>query len=201
MRFWNTLPLSFRRSVAHAVVREGWAAPLRAAARAVVRPMVVWVLYAANLIAWHLPPAYDATLANQAVHDLEHVTYLLFGVLLWAQLVDTAPFHSRLGLPQRVVYLGTNMFVGWALAIALAFSVTPYYAPYIRSVTLGGVIAPITDQQIAGGIMWVPGTIPFAICGFLLLYHWIERERRKDEPKTGVARAGQFVSSSDPHWT
>jgi len=50
-----------------------------------------------------------------------------------------------------------------------------------------GGISPLTDQQLAGGMMWGPGSIPFAIVVFWALYRWLgddepRRRRRSAAP-------------------
>ena len=69
-------------------------APVRAA-RAVARPLPAWVLFNANLVLWHVPALYDATLRSAAVHDLEHALFFFTALLFWAQVFDSPPFHAR----------------------------------------------------------------------------------------------------------
>src|SRR5258706_10527511 len=69
-RMWRALPLGLRRSVARPVFMSPGMAWLRAAYRRVSRPSVIWVLSAANLWLWHLPPLYDLTLSNHLVLHL-----------------------------------------------------------------------------------------------------------------------------------
>src|SRR6185312_3207647 len=64
--------------------------PLRALVALMLRPGVslgAWVL---AFGAWHVPAAYDAALAHPVLHDVEHLSFVLAGVLVWAQLVDPA---------------------------------------------------------------------------------------------------------------
>src|SRR6185312_4456286 len=95
-RLWRPLPVDFRRAAARSVVvGPGWR-HLRAGARAVARPVPAWLLFNANLVLWHLPVLYDATLRSPALHDLEHALFLFTGILFWAQIVDSPPFRARL---------------------------------------------------------------------------------------------------------
>jgi len=59
---------------------------------AVTRPLGAWLLFTVNLVFWHLPALYDLTLRNSTVHALEHVTFLVFGVLFWLQVIPSPPF-------------------------------------------------------------------------------------------------------------
>jgi putative membrane protein len=181
-RLWQPLPLDFRRSAARTVLlAPGWA-PVRSAARAVARPLPAWVLFNANLVLWHVPVLYDATLSSAAVHDLEHALFLVTGLLFWAQIVDSAPFHARLDWLHRIAYVTGAIAVGWVLAIVLATAPSPLYVGYASLAHRPGGLSALGDQQIAAGVMWVPGSIAFAVAFIVFFYRWLG-----PEPGSGAA--------------
>ncbi|MGZ4353766.1 MAG: cytochrome c oxidase assembly protein [Gaiellaceae bacterium] len=184
-RIWQPLPLRFRRVVARAVVVSPRGRPLRAVAHALGRPLVAWLLFDVNLLVWHLPSLYDLTLRNQAVHDVEHALFLFSGVLFWAQVVDSPPFRVRLDWLRRVVYTSAAMLVGWILALVLAFEPKPLYPAYAALSTRPGGISALADQQVAAGVMWVPGSIAFTVAIIVFFYRWLA-----PEPQTRLAVAG-----------
>src|SRR4029077_8992935 len=49
----------------------------------VAHPVFAVVLYVVVIWAWHVPAAYDAALRHEAVHLLEHTTFVLAGTLYW----------------------------------------------------------------------------------------------------------------------
>src|SRR5687768_11786221 len=53
------------------------------AANVLTWPPVALVAWLATYYVWHLPVAYDAALERTTLLHLEHVCYLLAGVLLW----------------------------------------------------------------------------------------------------------------------
>jgi len=163
LRLWQPLPLGFRRSVAKGVARGRWASPLRALARLLARPLPAWVAFNGVLIAWHVPTLFDATLSNPAVHDLEHTTFLVGGLLFWLQVLDSPPVRARLGYGLRAVYVTAALLVSWVLAVVLALSRSPFYGAYSSLAHRPGGLSALADQQLAGGMMWVPGSIPFTI--------------------------------------
>lgn len=179
-QIWRPLPLGFRRTAAKWVVRDPRARPLRTAARAVARPLSAWLLFSANLVLWHLPALYDATLRHQGLHDLEHVLFLATGLLYWAQIFDSAPFRARLDWLWRVAYLTTGMLVGWVLAVVLAFAPSPLYSAYAALPSRPGGLTALADQQLAAGVMWVPGSLAYTIAIVVFFYRWLapEPERR-----------------------
>ena len=77
----------------------------------------------------------------------------------------------RLG---RAVYATGALLVSWVLAIVLAFAPSPLYSAYASLPSRPGGLSALADQQLAAGIMWVPGSIAFTIAIFMSLYRWLE---------------------------
>jgi putative membrane protein len=189
---WRPLPLTFRRRVASAVVRGPRCAPVRAAARWLALPVVAWVLFNGDLALWHVPALYDLTLRNEGVHYVEHATFLGLAMLFWAQVADSPPFHSRLDDIRRVLYLTAGATASWLLAVVLALSPTPLYSAYSSIHPRPEGLSVLTDQQLAAGTMWGPGSVPYAIGVFWLLYTWLAEEggRRRRPPRRAVTVSG-----------
>jgi putative membrane protein len=194
MPIWRAFPLAVRRPVAGALARRRWAAPLRWIAFLCGLPVGAFVLMNADILAWHLPGAYDLTLRSDAVHYAEHATFLLFGVIGWAQVIDSPPYRSRLSLPHRGAFALGSMVVGWLLALPMAFAGKPWYAAYADLRHRPGGISALADQHLAAGVMWVPASIPWSIAIFALIYMWVaDRDglagtrRRRTAPHPGPA--------------
>ena len=182
--FWRPLTLNFRRRVASAVVQGPRFAWLRSAARFVSLPIVAWILFNGDLAFWHVPAMYDLTLRNSAVHYVEHLSFLVFGMLFWAQALDSPPFHPRLGGFQRVAYLTAGATAAWLLAVVLALAPGPLYPAYVSIQPRPEGLSALTDQQLASGILWGPGSIPYALGGFWFLYAWLgEDDTRRRRPR------------------
>jgi cytochrome c oxidase assembly factor CtaG len=124
-----------------------------------------------------VPAAYDATLNSQLVHALEHATFFGTALLFWTRVIDSPPWRSRLAEVPRAVYVGAAMLVSWMLAIAFAVSTSPVYAPYAAEASRPGGLSALADQQLAAGVMWVPGSIPMAIAVLVVVYRWLAPKR------------------------
>ncbi len=190
MRLWRAFPLRFRRSLGRWVVGSESAAPVRGLAHALGTPWVAFTLLAVDLIVWHIPAAYDLTLRSAPVHYAEHATFLAFGLLAWGQLIDSPPFHSRLSGPLRVAFAIGQMLVGWALAILLAFSSSPWYTVYATVRQREGGLSAIDDQHLAAGIMWVPASLPWSLLVFMTIYYWLADDVSGRPPPSELVRAG-----------
>lgn len=121
------------------------------------RPQVALTVWLATLYAWHLPALYELALTNRLVHDLEHVTFVLTGVLAWWPLLD--PTHQRVeGRVWKAAYVVAARMIGGVLGIILIAWPTQLYAPYGDAALAYGV-SVIGDQQVAGGMMMIVDSI------------------------------------------
>jgi cytochrome c oxidase assembly factor CtaG len=172
---WRAFPLDARRSWAHAVLRLP--AGVRRCLRALVTPVVAFGLITTLLAVWHVPALYDLTLRNAAVHDLEHATFLVFGILFWIPVLDSPPLHPHLGYLGRALYTGAGAVTGWLLALVLAFAATPLYPVYSALPRRLGGLSALADQQLAAGVMLGIGSIPYTVAVFVFVYRWLDEER------------------------
>ena len=176
-QIWQPLPLGFRRTVAKAVVVHPRARPLRATAHALGQPVVAWVLFNVNLLLWHVPALYDATLRNQAVHDLEHALFFFTGPALLGAGVRLRPLPrpARLALARRLHDDGNARRLGARGRARVRADAALLRVRVARASRPGGLSA-LGDQQIAAGVMWVPGSIAFTIAIVVFFYRWLGPE-------------------------
>lgn len=143
---------------------------LHALPRGTMRAPVVWLLNAVVVCAWHMPALYDAALANEAVHALEHASFLGVSALLWAVVFPRRPHRPGQG-SGILLMVGTGM-QGGLLAAMLVFAERAWYDSYATLPILWG-FTPLEDQQLAGAIMWVPSGIAYLLAATALFLIWI----------------------------
>jgi len=187
MSIWRPLPLGLRRTLAKTISRSRWCAPLRAL-RVLARPIPAWIAFSVDLVLWHIPYFYDAAVADRAIHDLEHTTFLVFGILLWAQVIDSPPLRARLSQIHRVYYVVAASVVGWVIALVLVFATSPLYPRYAHLAHRPGGISALTDQQLAGGIMLVPGSLAMTLFVFFQIYRWLGVDERDEKLRLSRGR-------------
>jgi putative membrane protein len=172
-RMWLALPVRARTTIGRTLAKSRWTAGLRVLSR----PWPAWVLFNVSFVCWHIPAAYDATLRSNTVHELEHAMFFFTGLLFWSHVIEPGPLRSRLTWPARIAYLVGAMVVGWILAITLVLVPDPIYSPYAALAHRPGGISALTDQQLAAGMMWVPGSIAYSAALFIGLYRWLDPQR------------------------
>jgi cytochrome c oxidase assembly factor CtaG len=155
---------------------------VRSAWRRVATPAAVWIAFNVNLALWHVPALYELTLRDQAIHDLEHLSFLLLAVLFWAQVIDSPPLRSRLDRPRQVAYVVLGATACWLLALVLAIAPSALYAGYAAGHGHAGGLSALSDQQLAAGIMLGPGSVPYALFVFVALYRWLALPTRDASP-------------------
>jgi cytochrome c oxidase assembly factor CtaG len=142
--------------------------PLHRLFGAVTRPWVSLAIWATAIVAWHIPAAYDAALRHQAVHDLEHLSFVTGGLLVWMQLVDPVR-RKRLSVAGRIAFAGIVFALGQLLATVLFLVSSPIYPAYAgQTVRLFGVSA-LKDQQLASLVMMSEQLLALGTCVGVLL--------------------------------
>lgn len=143
-------------------------------------PAIAFFLYNADFWLWHAPSLYNMTLENQSIHILEHLTFIVFGVLNWwpifSPLEEGLP---RLSLGGQILYLFLSGMPVVALGAGLTFF-PPLYAPYLSAPRIWGISAA-TDQQLGGLIMWIPGNIAYIIVVSILFIRWMQNQEAKQQ--------------------
>ena len=142
--------------------------PLRAFLRFVLRPKVSFGIWAGVFAGWHFPRAYDYVLTHQAVHDLQHVTFVLAGVLVWIQLIDPAR-RGELRRSGRIALAVALFTGGQILSDVLIFTFHPLYPAYAAQDERLLGLSPLADQRAAGIMMMVEQMITLGTCVAILL--------------------------------
>jgi putative membrane protein len=142
--------------------------PLRTALGVLLRPRVALAVWAVTMAGWHVPQAYGYTLTNQAVHDLEHATFALAGMLVWIQMVDPAR-RRELTTAGRLVFVAALFAAGQVLSNVLIFSFSPLYEAYVLQDERLFGLSPLTDQRLAGLVMMSEQVVALGLAAAVLL--------------------------------
>ncbi|MFI5273286.1 MAG: cytochrome c oxidase assembly protein [Ktedonobacterales bacterium] len=160
--------------------------PVVRVARALTYPVVAFTLFNGDLWLWHVPALYDATLENDTVHVIEHLTFVATAVLFWWVVLSPLAQVPRVGRGTAILYLFAACQPMVALGALLTFATTPFYAPYVTAPRIWGS-TPVGDQQLGGLIMWMPTNIPYLIFLSVAFFEWVGIHDRQER-----AEAGEF---------
>jgi putative membrane protein len=137
---------------------------VRAACSFLLRPRVAFAVWAANLALWHVPHVYIDAILHPWLHDLEHVSWMLAGTLVWILLVDPGS-HRRLSVGGRVSLAAAMFAAGQVLTDVLVFSLHPQYGLYRGAYGFSA----LGDQKLAGLVMMAEQLVVLGTLVFVLL--------------------------------
>lgn len=171
---WWGVPARARRAVA-----RWWrdAARLRALWRMVGAPPSAFLLQSAALWFWHFPVPYQAALAHEGLHALEHLSFVGTALLFWWVVLQPSG-HRRLRYPAALIVLVATMAESGALGAFLMYARAPWY-PVHRAGALAWGLTPLEDQQLAGLVMWIPAALVHVAAAVALFLRWFREDEHR----------------------
>ena len=104
-----------------------------------------------------------------------HTSLVVAGLVMWWPVLSSVPELPRLAYPLQMGYLFLQSLVPAVMASFITFSDRVVYQAYAEAPRIWG-ISPIADQQIAGGIMKLLGTVILWSFITVVFFKWYERE-------------------------
>jgi putative membrane protein len=144
------------------------------------KPLVAWFLGVITVWAWHIPVLYNAALASENIHILEHTLFLITGTIFWWPVFSPLDDH-RITTLFVIPYLFTAAISNSTLGVILTYAKPGLYPAYIHPVDEIGAlslirqgwgISPEIDQQLGGLLMWVPGGLVYLLGIMGALMRW-----------------------------
>jgi putative membrane protein len=143
--------------------------------RVLTTPAVALVLHAIVRWGWHVPGAFDAALADERLHSVQHLMFFTTALLFWWTLIHGR--YGRFGYGVGVAFVFLTLLHSGLLAALLSLADSPVYAHGERTARLG--IDAVADQQVAGLVMWVPAGVIMMAIGLAILAAWLGQSARR----------------------
>ena len=131
-------------------------------------PRGAWLFHAMVVWAWHVPVLFEAGLRSEAIHALQHASFLTSALCLWWTVLHPERAGTHTGGALASVF--TTMLHTGALGALLTFSRHAWYPDYQG---YGGLTA-LEDQQLGGLVMWAPAALPYLAAGLWLLGRYLD---------------------------
>lgn len=147
------------------------------ALRPLTHPAIALPLWALDLFAWHVPVLHEAAVRHEAVHALQHLCFVGFGVNMWMPLFGPLPQPEWFGNWMRLGYVLAVRLLGSILANVFVFGGGAFYGVYAAGERAHG-ISPADDQVAAGTTMMVWESV-LTIC--LLGWVFVQTARQAEE--------------------
>jgi cytochrome c oxidase assembly factor CtaG len=181
-------PLCFVAGLTGPILRPVLAIPWVMRLRFLTHPLVALPIWAANLMLWHLPGAYEAALHHSALHAVQHLLFFTCGCLMWAPVVEVLPGPEWFGTGMKLGYIVAVRVVDTVLGNIFVWSGGAFYSTYLHPAGPNRWgISPHTDQGIAGGVMMLEGSlVTLGALAWLFLRWARESEERQQLLEQGV---------------
>jgi putative membrane protein len=165
------LPIGWRRALG--ALGQGWIGRLW---HRLTQPIVAFALHAVAIVLWHLPRLYDLTLGSDAIHAVQHLSFLGTALLFWWSLTWGAAAAARWGV--AIVLVTATMAYTSVLGVILTFARVPLFPAYGARAAAWGLTA-LEDQQLAGLIMWIPAGIAYLVAALAFAAGWMRASERR----------------------
>jgi putative membrane protein len=153
-----------------------------------------------------LPVTVDYALTNHWFHFVVHAALVASAILMWWPVLSPIEELPRLSYPLQMAYLFVQSLLPSVIAAFITFSSGTFYDYYATAPRLWG-LTPIEDQQFAGFVMKILGSlILWSFIGYAFI-RWYQQEQKDDrEPrweqvKEEMTRMGLPVDSAAPRGT
>ena len=134
--------------------------------RPFVMPMLAFLLFNGGILLAYVPVVYVVTAGPGWPRELGQIAMVGLGYFFWSQVIAQPPAHCRLSHLGRVVYLVLSSAQLRVLGVILGFAPAAFYP------------VPLVDQQIAAGILMVPGVLTDLVVLTVCLYLWLGQDRQ-----------------------
>lgn len=147
-------------------------------------PLLAAGLHAAVYWLWHLPGPYEAALRSEAIHLVEHATMFGTALVLWTAIIQTGR-RNPLGYGAGIAAVFVTALAHGGLGAVLTFAPHILYGHYLAAAPMLGIDA-LTDQHLAGVIMWAPGKVIHGTAVLLLAIAWLQTAERRATAREAV---------------
>ncbi|MEJ2009172.1 MAG: cytochrome c oxidase assembly protein [Acidobacteriota bacterium] len=160
------LLLGIPREMAQRAMRYPW---VQRAEALLNKPIFAWSIGVGILWFWHWPPFYNATLASEQIHILEHLSFLVCSSIFWWPVISPIE-EFRMEPLTAIIYLFGACAVHSVLGIILTFAPVGHYPAYINPPDPYGILhiirnqwgmTPLVDQEWGGLLMWIPACLVY----------------------------------------
>jgi cytochrome c oxidase assembly factor CtaG len=141
-------------------------------------PILAFVLFNGGILFAYLPAIYRATAGPGWARQIGQIVMLGLAYLFWSQVIAQAPAHCRLSHLGRVVYLALSSAQLRVLGAILGFAPATFYP------------VSLFDQQVAAGILMVPGVLTDLVVLTVCLYLWLGQDARRQVKSARQALTG-----------
>lgn len=171
-----TLAWAFGAAHRGTVMRTLSAPALTTSWRGLSRPLPILLLHGLVVWLWHIPSWFEAALRSEAIHALQHASFFATAVVFWWSMLRGRYGRAGYGLAAAFVF-ATAMHTS-VLGALLTVSSSLWYPLYAARGAPFEIDA-LSDQQLAGLVMWIPAGLLLGVLALALFAAWLGDARAR----------------------
>jgi putative membrane protein len=131
-------------------------------------PLAGWILFVAVFLFWHWPAAFQWAAHRPLTEFLELTSILAAATCFWSGVLG----RNRMNDGARALLVMTAAVLTDLPGVVMLFAPRAICVmPHENAARFG--LTPLTDQQLAGLLMWVPANLVFFGAATFLFARWI----------------------------
>ena len=178
------------------------------AAKVLSFPPLTFTLFIVTPWALYFSGWYAVTLHHDYLHEMTHLHMVLVGCLFFWPLVGIDPVPGRVGYPFRLILLVLTLPFHAFLGVTIMSQDTVIGGDWYHELHEGPMGSwlpePLTDQHLAGGILWASGDLIGLLFFAVLFVQWVRastaearrEDRRLDLLEARDARAARAAAAT-----
>ena len=159
-------------------------------------PVIAWCLHALTLWVWHDPTLYQAAVRHEWLHLVEHFSFVATAFFYWWTIIPASNrAHNSVGPGVGILSVFAMGMQGAVLGAILTFWGSPIYPVYSGRSELWGISA-LSDQRLAGLIMWIPAGSIYVVAALMLLAQWFQVDADDHTPASADATTTAIATTT-----
>ena len=159
------------------------------------KPLVATLLFLASSYVWMMPAWHDLAILDTPIHYLWHVSLLISGLIFFSVVFDPRSTGDAVSIGGRLGMVVAAALGNIVLGAFLTFKTVSIYSAY-RIIGHGWNVPMVFDEQTGGAIMWIPGTMMFAMSALIMIHRWSRQEERSVDRRRRDNRPLRTASSA-----
>jgi len=160
-------------------------------------PAAATALFVGSAYFWQLPRYHDLAVFDVSVHYGMHVSMLLAGFVFFWCVFDPRPEPWGVRFRTRMLMVWTALASNVLLGSFTTLKEGVLYGAYDKVGRFWGVAA-LTDEQLGGLVMWIPGSMMYVVAAVIVIRAWGSSEARADDRRRRGAPGGSTPGRSSP---
>jgi cytochrome c oxidase assembly factor CtaG/cytochrome c2 len=142
-----------------------------------MRPVLVWVIFAGVFIFWHIPRPYTWALRHDLIHDFEHLSFFISALMFWTIVIEPSG-RRRIDYGTTIIFVATMAIMSGLPGALMILTTRPFYLAHAHTVGHWGLTL-LQDQQLAGLVMWIPAGFVYVAAIAWLFLRWLDESERR----------------------